>query len=166
MNRILCAPDRSRQSPSPQRDDLRVRYRRNTMHYLFLLLPLPFWILLLCTSSQSTWAPFQSDQVREICSHMTAKERRRATGRGAVFGVILGGLFGVIGFLGMPIGKWLFDSFLTGVIIVQPVALILIGISFWKLKPLIDQSQREFLASTQWSEEQELTSDKIVLRRY
>jgi len=132
------------------------------MYYLFLLLPLA--ILLLCTS-HSTWAPFQSDQVREICSHMTAKERDRAVGRGAVFGLILGGLLGVIGFLGMLIGKWLFDSFLIGVIIAQPVALILMGISLWKLKPLIDQSQKEFLASTQWSKQQGLTSDKIVLRR-
>lgn len=133
------------------------------MHYLFFLLPL--LILLLCTS-HSMWAPFQSDQVREICSHMTAKERRRAAERGAVSGVILGGFFGVIGFLGMPIGKWLFDSFLIGVIIVQPVALILMGILLWKLKPLIDQSQKEFLALTQWSKEQGLTSDKIVLRRF
>jgi hypothetical protein len=96
---------------------------------------------------------------------MTTKERRRAVSRGAVFGLILGGLFGVIGFPGMLIGKWLFDSFLTGVIILLPVVLILIAISFWKLKPLIDQSQKEFLASTQWSKEQKLTSDKIVLRR-
>jgi len=96
---------------------------------------------------------------------MTAKERKRAVGRGTVFGLILGGLFGVIGLFGMPIGKWLFDSFLTGVIIMQPVALILVGISFWKLKPQIEQSQKEFLASTQWSQEQGLTSDKIVLRR-
>jgi len=65
----------------------------------------------------------------------------------------------------MPIGKWLFDSFLTGVIIILPLALILMGISFWKLKPLTDQSQKDFLASTQWSKEQGLTSDKIVLRR-
>jgi hypothetical protein len=135
------------------------------MHYLLLLLLLPLLILILCTS-HSTWAPFQSDQVKEICSHMTAEERSRAVGRGAVFGLILGGLFGVIGFFGMPIGKWLFDSYLTGVIISQPVALILMVISyFWKLKPLIDQSQKDFLASTQWSKEQGLTSDKIVLHR-
>jgi len=136
------------------------------MHYLFFLyLPLlPFWILLLCTSD-STWYPFQSDQVKEICSHMTAEERRRTGGRGAVFGFILAGFFGVIWFLGMLIGKWLFDSFLTGVIIILLLALILMGISFWKLKPLIDQSWKDFLASTQWSEEQGLTSDKIVLRR-
>ena len=133
------------------------------MHYLFFLLPIS--ILLLCTSN-STWAPFQSDQVKEICSHMTAKERRRTVGQGAVWGVIIAGLFGVIGFFGMPIGKWLFDSFLIGVIIVQPVALILFGISFWKLKPRIDQSQKEFLASIQWSKEQGFTSDKIVLRRF
>ncbi|MHC4243885.1 MAG: hypothetical protein ACYSU4_15890 [Planctomycetota bacterium] len=97
---------------------------------------------------------------------MTAKERRRAVGQGAVWGVIIAGLFGVIGFSGIPIGKWLFDSFLIGVIIVQPVASILVGISFWKLKPWIDQSQKEFLASTQWSKEQGFTSDKIVLRRF
>jgi hypothetical protein len=136
------------------------------MRYLFFLyLPLlPFWILLLCTSN-STWSPFQSDQVKEICSHMTAKERRRAVGRGAVCGLILGGVLGVIGFFGMPIGKWLFDSYLIGVIIALPLALILMGISFWKFKPRIDQSQKDFLASTQWSKEQGLTSDKIVLRR-
>ena len=134
-------------------------------YLLFLYLPLlPFWILLLCTSN-STWSPFQSDQVKEICSHMTAKERRRAVGRGAVCGLILGGFLGAIGLVGMPIGKWLFDSFLIGVIISLPLALILVGISFWKLKPLIDQSQKDFLASTQWSKEQGLTSDKIVLRR-
>jgi len=134
------------------------------MHYFIFLLPLVF--LFLGSTSDSTWAPFQSDQVKEICSHMTAKERRRAAGRGAVCGLILGGFFGVIGLFGMLIGKWLFDSFLTGVIIILPLALILIGISFWKLKPLIDQSHKDFLASTQWSQEQGLTSDTIVLRRY
>ena len=134
------------------------------MHNLFLWLPLPFCILLLCTS-QSTWAPFQSDQVRQICSHMTAKERGRAVGRGAVFGLILGGFLGVMGFFGMLIGKWLFDSFLAGVVVILAMQLIPMGILFWKLKPLIDQSQKDFLASTQWSQEQGLSSDKIVLRR-
>jgi len=140
-----------------------VRHRRNTMRYLFFLyLPLlPFWILLLRTSD-STWSPFQSDQVKEICSHMTAKERRRAVGRGAVCGLILGGFLGVNGVFGMLISK---DSFLTGAIIILLLPLILMSISFWKLKPLIDQSQKDFLASTQWSKEQGLTSDKIVLRR-
>ncbi len=133
------------------------------MHYLFVLLP--FWILLMCTSSDSTWAPFQSDQVKDICSHMTAKGRRRAVERGAVLGLILAGFLGVIGFFGMLIGKWLFDSFLTGVIIILLLALILMGISFWKLKPLTEQSHKDFFASTQWSKEQGLTSDKIVLRR-
>jgi hypothetical protein len=135
------------------------------MHYLFFLLPLlPLLMLLLCTS-QSTWAPFQSDQVKEICSHMTAGERRRAVGRGAVFGLILGGFLGVMGFFGMLIGKWLFDSLLTGVVIILAMQLIPMGILFWRLKPRIDQSQKEFLASTQWSKEQGLSSDKIVLRR-
>ncbi len=132
------------------------------MNYLWLLLPIA--LLALC-GSNSTWAPFQSDQVREICSHMTATERRRAVGRGAVSGLILGVFFGVGGFFGMPIGKWLFDSFLTGVVIIQPLALLLMVISFWKLKPLMDQSQKEFLASMQWSKANGLTSDNIVLHR-
>jgi len=131
------------------------------MHYLLL----PLFIMLLC-ASRSTWAPFQSDQVKEICSHMTAKERRRAAGRGAVSGLILAGLFGLIVLIGFAIGKWFLDSALTGVIIIQPVVLILMGFSFWKFKPLIEQSEKEFFASTQWSKEQRLTSDKIVLRKY
>ncbi len=96
---------------------------------------------------------------------MTAAERRRAVARVALYGLILGGLFGVAGLLGMPIGKWLFDSYLIGVVIIQPLALILMGISFWKLKPLADQSEKEFLASMQWSKKNGLTSDSIVLRR-
>ncbi len=130
------------------------------MNYLWFLLPII--LLVLCNS---TWAPFQSDQVREICSHMTASERIRAVSRGAVYGLILGGLFGGAGLLGMLIGKWLFDSYLVGVVIIQPLALILMGISFWKVKPLAEQSEKEFLASMQWSKENELTPDSIVLRR-
>jgi len=96
---------------------------------------------------------------------MTAKERKRAVGRGAVVGLILAGLFVIIGFIGFAIGKLLLDSFLTGVIIILSLALILMVISFWKLKPMIDQSHKEFLASIQWSKDQGITSDKIVLRR-
>lgn len=132
------------------------------MHYLFFLLPV---VLLLLCSSQSTWAPFQSDQVKEICSHMTSEEKRRAVQRGAAFGFFLGGLLVAVGLVGMPAGKWFFDSFLVGMIVVQPVALILVGIILWKFKPLMDQSNRKFLASTQWSKENGINSDSIVLRR-
>lgn len=129
------------------------------MEYLWFLLPLI--LIVLC---DSTWAPFQSDQVKEIYSHMTVTERRRAIARGALHGLILGALLGGVGLLGMPIGKWIFDSFLTGVIIVQPLGMLVIGALFWKLKPLIDQSEKEFLASMQWSKENGITSDRIVLR--
>jgi hypothetical protein len=140
------------------------------MQYLFILLALVF--LLLCTSAcrttwaNSTWAPLQSDQVREICSHMTAEERNRATERSAKFGLILGGLFCVTGFLGIPIGIWLFDSYLTAVLIIMPVVWLLVYIALWKYKPMIDKSNREFLASTRWSLEQRLTSENIVLRKH
>lgn len=96
---------------------------------------------------------------------MTAEERSRAVKRGAVTGLILAGFFAVFLFLGIAIGKWFCDSLLTGVIIILPLALILMGIAWWKLTPLTDQYWKYFLASTQWSAEQGLTSDKIVLRR-
>lgn len=135
------------------------------MYYLLFMLALV--ILFLCTShtSRSTWAPFQSDQVKAICSHMTTKERRRAVGRAALFGLILGGAFGTIGLFGALIGGWLFGSAEAGGMVMVPAALIIMGILFWRLKPLIDQSQKEFLASTQWSKDQGITPEEIVLRK-
>ena len=142
-----------------------VHCRKNKMHFLYLYLPLlPLWILLLC-KSDSTWAPFQSDQVRDICSHMTAEEKNRVRNRGALCGVILAVCFAVIWFFGIVIGVWLFNSPLTGMIVILPLTLILMGISVWKVKPLTDQYHKDFFASTQWSKDQGLTPDKIKLRR-
>jgi len=97
---------------------------------------------------------------------MTAKERRSAMRRGAAMGLILGSYFAIIGFLSMPIGKWLFDSALIGMIIFQPLALVSVGVVFWKFKPLIDKYHKEFLASTTWAKECDLTPDKITLRQF
>ena len=132
------------------------------MHYLLFLLPLA--ILLLCPS-HSTWAPFQSNQVKEICAHMTAAERSRTIGRAACFGATLGVLLGAIGFTGMLMGKWLFGSVLMAVVVIEPVILILMGLALWKLKPRMDRSQKMFLASMQWSKDEGLRPDNIVLRR-
>lgn len=136
------------------------------MDYLLLLLPLA--ILLLCASpcaSRSTWAPFQSDQVKAICAHMTAEERSRTFGRAAGFGALLGALLGGGLFIAMIMGKWLFDSSLTGRMSVLLAPLILTGLALWKFKPRFDRSHKEFLASTQWSKDEGLSSDDIVLRK-
>ena len=136
------------------------------MDYLLFLLPLA--ILLLCASpsaSHSTWSPFQSDQVKAICAHMTAEEKSRTLRRSACFGALLGVLFGGGLFIGMVMGKWLFDSSLIGRMSVLLAPLILTGLALWKFKPRIDRSQKEFLASTQWSKDQGLRPDDIVLRR-
>jgi len=136
------------------------------MHYLLFLLPVV--ILLLGASrgaSHSTWAPFQSDQVKAICAHMTAEERSQTFRRAAVFGAMLGVLFGGALFMGMVMGKWLFDSSLIGRMSVLLAPSILAGLALWKCKPRIDRWQREFLASMQWSKEEGPSSDDIVLRR-
>jgi ABC-type spermidine/putrescine transport system permease subunit II len=136
------------------------------MHYLLFLLPLA--ILLLCASrgaSHSTWAPFQSDQVKEICAHMTAEERSRTFRRAAAFGAVLGVLIGGLQLMAIALGKWLFDSSLMGMMSFQLVILIPMGIALWKFKPRIDRSQKAFLASIQWSKDEGLSSDDIVLRR-
>ena len=132
------------------------------MHYLLFLLPLA--ILLLC-ASRNTWAPFQSDQVKEICAHMTAEERSRTVRRAACFGALLAVFFGGMQLIGIVVGKWLFDSSPIGVMGMPLVALILMGVALWRFKPRIDRSQREFLASTQWSKDEGLNSDNIVLRQ-
>ena len=132
------------------------------MHYLLFLLPV---VILLLGASHSTWAPFQSDQVKAICAHMTAEERSRTVRRAAVFGAMLGVLIGGGLFMGMVMGKWLFDSSLIGRMSVLLAPSILAGIALWKFKPRIDRSQKEFLASMQWSKDEGLQQEDIVLRR-
>ena len=53
---------------------------------------IPVAILLLAAvfSDTNTWSPFQSDQVKEICAHMTRAEHRAAAKRGALWGVLIG----------------------------------------------------------------------------
>lgn len=37
-------------------------------------------------AAESTWSPFQSPEVREICAHLTAAERQQLVARAARFG--------------------------------------------------------------------------------
>jgi len=131
----------------------------------FAFVPFLFFLILLVSTSNSTWAPFQSKQAKEVCAHMTARERRRAAVRGAIGGLMLGIPIGAILLLGMILGSRLFDSYLAGILIIQPVVLILLGILVWKLRPSVDRSTKEFLATTQWSKKQGLKADEINLRR-
>jgi len=136
------------------------------MDYLLLLLPLA--ILLLCGSSNgsgSTWSPFQSDQVKAICAHMTAEELSKASRRSAGIGALLGALIGGGQFIAMVMGKWLFDSSRIGRMSILLAPLILTGLALWKFTPRFDRSHKEFLASTQWSKEEGFRPEDIVLRR-
>jgi len=123
-----------------------------------------FLILLLCLS-HSTWAPFQSDQVKAICAHMTAEERSETISRSTRLGAILGLSIGGCLFIGFLLSSRLFDSPLLRLLGMLLPLLILIAIAFWKLKPITDRSQKEFLASTQWAKNEGLSPNDIVLRR-
>ncbi len=46
------------------------------MYYYWIPIALLFLVAIL--SDTNAWSPFQSDQVKEICQHMTKAERRGA----------------------------------------------------------------------------------------
>ncbi len=134
------------------------------MYYFWIPIALLF-IAALC-SDTSTWSPFQSGQVKEICAHMTRAERRAAMNRGARWGLLLGGLFGTAAFLGMVVfGSTV--AFLAGFCLVFPLVFSVQALAqrkgWW---PDALQSPRDFLASTDWAKSQGLKADDIRLYRW
>ena len=103
--------------------------------------------------SLQTWSPFQSSEVREICTHMTAEERARTVARGAAYGIwcalttaIPVALLTVgLTFHG-PVPKWLY--ILAG----SAIAIHLVLIPIWR------RSQLRFLRDTQWAREQRVSN--------
>lgn len=120
-----------------------------------VLLPISGWILLRAAASPKeadwrTWAPFQSEQIREIRDHMTEAERREAALRGAFFGIWSAATFYIpfaIAFFGPKPVNW----------ILAPLALAL-GLGFY---PLWQRIMREFLASTIWARQQGITPESL-----
>ncbi len=101
-----------------------------------------------------TWAPFQPDQVQEICSHMTPAERKRMTtvagNYGGVMGLSIAGLFAYV-ILGGPLAFF-------------PTILIVWGLFLWWAKTWIRRWNKRFLASTEWATQQGISSDDIKLQ--
>ena len=101
-------------------------------------------------ADRRTLYPSQSQQVREICAHMTEAERREWTLRGALFGVWNAATFFVpwgIGFFAPKPLNW----------IVAPI-LLLVGLAFY---PLWRRIEREFLASTRWARQQGIEPESL-----
>jgi len=86
----------------------------------------------------STWSPFQSAEVKEMCSHMTLEERQKAVKYGAMYG-----LWVCLTFAG-PIGFY----FSFGFPLWALIALVVLHVS---LIPVFRKMQTKFVYSTEWA---------------
>lgn len=95
-----------------------------------------------------TWSPFQSDEVREICRHMTSAELDRVVDRSLAY------------------GAWVFVSVLV------PYRVFTTSDAWWAwgiagllliahgvLLPSWQRSTRRFLRSTEWARSQNFPND-------
>ena len=87
-----------------------------------------------------TWAPFQSKISREICEHMTEKEKKELFARSCNYGVWCALTFAI------PISvaavlRTTFTMVIAGILLVIHI----IGIPIWRKR------QKAFLYSTKWA---------------
>ena len=64
------------------------------MFYYWIFIAILFLIAIF--SNTNTWSSFQSEQVKEICTHMTKAERKVAIKRGALWCILIGIVPGMI----------------------------------------------------------------------
>lgn len=131
------------------------------MYYHWIPIAILFLVALL--GDTNIWSPFQSDQVREICTHMTRTERRAAIKKGAVCGLLIAIVPGMIGLI---LGVVVFRSALV-VVTVCFLIFPLIALVLWKKwLPYIVRSQQCFLASTEWAKSQGIKAEDIQLYKW
>lgn len=131
------------------------------MYYYWIPIAILFLVALL--GGTNTWAPFQSDQVREICAHMTKAERRAAVKRGAVCGLLIAIIPGMIGLI---LGAVVFRSALVVVTVCLFVFAVIALVLYKKWPPHMVRSQQHVLASTQWARSQGIEAEDIQLYRW
>ena len=123
------------------------------MHYFIPIGSLFFAVI--CFKGNGA-SPLASGLVREICEHMTARERKVAALTGALFGL---GIALVLCGVGFVLGVFVFESALIGMMfspLIAPVIVLLL----WKR---ISKWQRDFLASTAWAKSEGIEADGIDL---
>jgi len=131
------------------------------MYYYWI--PIAILFLAAIAGDTSTWSPFQSDQVSEICSHMTKTERRAAVKRGAVWGLLIGLVPGITALI---LGIVVFRSALV-VVTICFLLLPLVALALHKKwLPHVVRSQQHFLASTEWAQSQGIRANNIQLYRW
>jgi ABC-type branched-subunit amino acid transport system permease subunit len=109
-------------------------------------------------SSGNTGSPFASDQVKAICAHMTKAERRANIKRGALWGLLIGTVPGIVG---LVLGVVVFRSPLVSLTICF-LALPAIALVFHrKWLPRVLRSQQNSLASTEWARSQGIKAEDI-----
>jgi len=123
-------------------------------------IPIAILFLVAIGSDTNTWSPFQSDQVKEICSHMTKPERRAAVKRGALWGLLIGL---VPGMTALILGIVVFRSALVVVTVCLLLFPLIALVLHKKWLPHVVRSQQDFLASTEWAQSQGIKADDIRL---
>lgn len=99
-----------------------------------------------------TWSPFQSEDIKAICSNMTATEKLTAAKRGAFYGIW------VAMSLAIPMGLAIFrPSWVSLCLVLVFVVVHILCIPVWQRK------QREFLCSTEWAQSQGVTPGSLKL---
>lgn len=97
-----------------------------------------------------TWSPFQSPEVREICSHMTDAEKAEVARRGGFYGFWVAATFAV------PLSFAIIERSLLFIV----VAAVLVAIHI-ACVPIWQRMQRRFLCSTVWAREHGITTDRL-----
>jgi hypothetical protein len=131
------------------------------MYYYWIAIAILLLVALL--GDTNTWSPLQSDQVKEICAHMTKAEGRAAVKRGALWGVLIGVVPAAIA---LVLGIVAFRSAVVVVIVcllTLPAIAVLLS---RKWSPRVARSQQDFLASTQWAKSHGIKAEDIRLYKW
>ena len=123
-------------------------------------IPIAILFLVAIFSDANTWSPFQSDQVKQICAHMTKAERRAAMRRGALGGLLIGLVPGMIALI---LGVVVFRSAVLVVTVCFLIFPLIALAHYGKWLPNVVKSQQNFLASTEWARSQGIKAEDIRL---
>ena len=97
-----------------------------------------------------TWSLFQSQDVRDICAHMTAAEKAEASRRGGFYGLWVAVTFA------FPLSLAIVE--MSQLLVVIAAVLVVVHIS---CIPIWHKMQRRFLCSTSWARERGITPDRL-----
>jgi len=131
------------------------------MYYYWI--PIVILLLVALFSDTNTWSPFQSDQVREICAHMTKSERRVAVKRGALWGLLMGI---VPGMTALILGVVVFRSAIVVIVVCFLILPLIALVLCKKWYPHVVRSQQNFLASTEWARSQGFKAEDIQVYKW